>query len=120
MVSEQNKKRLRDAAQKTGELVTRAGRAGSDALAREIKQRAERERQRAEDVDHNAEPNDRQDDQLVRQVRRNHEEVMAQLEAIQDELARPMDRNASVERMGGGLGFNDEEDDDDMDWTGFL
>lgn len=119
MVSTKNKRRLKDAASKTGELVTKAGRAYMNysdkavkGLSKKLKEQAEAEKKKADEVVGNAEPNDPEDVRLYREVERNHKQVMAQLRNIEnsiDELARPMDEQP-------GAPMVEQGSTDDQDW----
>jgi len=109
MVSTKNKRRLKDAASKTGELVTKVGKAymnysdkAADSFAEKVKAAADDEKKKADDVVENPEPNDREDVRLYKEVERNHKQVMAQLRNIEnsiDELARPMDEQPGAPSM---------------------
>lgn len=88
MVSAKNKQRLRSLVKRTGELATAAGKrvAASEAAAE-----AEGAKREAGEIARNPEPNDREDAELLAAIKRNHQEVMAKLRGIEDELSRPMD-----------------------------
>jgi len=103
MVSAKNKRRLRNAAKRAKAAARKAGEAYwkqsgkvAERMKNDAKSEADEAAKEAEEVASNPEPNDAEDARLYRQVQQNHADVMAKLDDIEDELARPMDETTDA------------------------